>query len=573
MTIHNKEISRLFDQYAFLLAIEGANPFRIRAYRNASRTISGLGHSLADLLNEGEDLSKLPAIGEDLAHKIVEIVETGQFKELERKKKRIPSSLVELTQVPGLGPRRIKALFEHLKIRSLDDLEAATKAGKLRTLPGFGEKLESQILSTLAHRVSKKARITLAEAEEIAEPLVRYIKEKSDAELVTVAGSYRRRKETVGDIDIIATGKNGEAIVGRFVAYPEVETIVSQGSTRSTVRLRSGIQVDLRVVQRKNYGSALHYFTGSKTHNIAIRSLGVKRGLKINEYGVYKKNKWLAGKSEKEVYAQVRLPYIEPELRENGGEIEAAKKGNLPELITLDDIKGDLHTHTNATDGHNTIAEMAEAAREHGYSYLAISDHTKHLTVAHGLDAKQFIKQMKTIDRLNKRWSRFRILKSAEVDILSDGRLDLDNEVLKDLDLVVGAIHYKFDLPEAEQTDRIVKAMDNPYLNILAHPTGRLFGEREAIKIDTERLMMAAKERNVCLEINSQPLRLDLSDTLCRLANEIGVKLVISTDAHSIETLDLIRFGVGQARRGWLEVSDVLNTRPWSKVKAAMKRN
>jgi DNA polymerase (family 10) len=573
MTIHNKEIARLFDRYALLLAIDGANPFRVRAYRNASRTITGLNRSLADLLAGGTDLSELPAVGEDIAHKIAEIVGKGRFKELERLEKRIPPTLEELTQVPGLGPKRIKALFEKLNIRSLTDLAAAARAKKLSAIPGFGEKLEGQISSAFAHHVSKEARITLAEAEEIAEPLLRYLKETSGSDLVAVAGSYRRRKETVGDLDIVATGDDGASIVRSFVAYPDIETIVSKGSTRSTVRLRSGVQVDLRVVPRRSYGSALHYFTGSKAHNIAIRTLGVKRGLKINEYGVYKKNKLIAGKSERDVYAQVGLPYIEPELRENGGEIEAARKRALPKLITLDDIKGDLHTHTRATDGHNSIEEMAEAARRRGYSYVAISDHTKHLTIAHGLNGKQLVKQMKEIDRLNKKYSRFRILKSVEVDILDDGRLDLDDEVLKDLDVVIGAIHYKFDLPEIRQRERILRAMDNRHLHIIAHPTGRLFGEREAMAIDMEKIIVAANERNICLEINAQPSRLDLSGTHCRLARDIGVKLVISTDAHSTGTLDLMRYGVDQARRGWLEANDILNTGSWSAVKAAIKRS
>jgi DNA polymerase (family 10) len=389
---------------------------------------------------------------------------------------------------------------------------------------------------------------------------------------VTVAGSYRRRRETVGDLDILVTAAKGAPVIARFVGYEDVAEVISRGTTRSTVVLRNGLQVDLRVVPKVSYGAALHYFTGSKAHNIAVRRMGVARGLKINEYGVSKGEKRIAGRSEKEVYAEVGLPYIEPELRENQGEIEAALKKRLPRLVSLEDIRGDLHTHSTASDGHASIEAMAMAAQARGHAYFAVSDHSRRVTIAHGLDARRLARQIGQIDWLNDELKGIRVLKSSEVDILEDGTLDLPDAILAQLDLTVCAVHSKFDLPRDRQTERIIQAMDNPNFNILAHPTGRLLGQRPAYDVDMERLMQAAKERNCILEVNAQPERLDLTDTHCRLAKEIGVKVAISTDAHSTRDLDLLRFGIAQARRGWLEPDDVINTRPWPEVAALLRR-
>lgn len=570
--MHNTEIAHLFERYAVLLDIDGANPFRVRAYRNAARTITGQSQSVESMLAKGADLSELPGIGKDLAQKIAEIVETGRFHDLDLIEKRIPGALADLTELPGLGPKRVKALFTELKIKSLADLAKAAKAGRLRTLAGFGPKTEKAVLDAASRHVSTEKRLSLATAEDIAAPLVDWLKELPGIGSVVIAGSYRRRKETVGDLDLLVTCRRGTPAVDRFVAHKDVARVLSKGTTRSTVKLRSGLQVDLRVVPEASYGSALVYFTGSKAHNISLRMLGIRKGLKINEYGVFKGTRRIAGKTEKEVYAEIGLSVIAPELREDRGEIEAAKAGTLPRLVALDDIRGDLHTHTKASDGHATIAEMAEGARVRGYDYLAISDHTKHVTIAHGLDAKAFTRQIAKIDRLNEKLKGIRILKSAEVDILADGRLDLPDGILKEFDLVVAAVHSKFDLDTKAQTERIVRAMDNPHVNVVAHPTGRLIGEREPYALDMEKLMKAAIDRNCFLEVNAQPQRLDLADIHCRMAKELGLKLAISTDAHNVDTLDYMRFGIDQARRGWIEAADVINTRPLGALLKLLKR-
>lgn len=572
MPVTNSEIAEILNRIAELLELEGANPFRVRAYRNAARTVTGLSRSVGSMLAEGADLSELPGIGKDLAAKIAEIAETGHLRFLDEIEARTPPGLAKLLGVPGLGPKRVQALYTALGIDDLDKLAAAAKAGRLRRLPGFGAKSEAKILRALKTRGAEEHRVAWPRAEEVAVPLVNYLKAVDGVKQVTVAGSYRRHRETVGDLDILATAAKGSPVIRRFIAYEDVAEVVSQGSTRSTVVLRNGLQVDLRVVRTASYGAALHYFTGSKAHNIAVRKMGVAKGLKINEYGVFRDERRIAGRSEKEVYAQVGLPYIEPELRENQGEIEAARRNRLPKLVRLEDIRGDLHTHSEASDGRASIAEMAKAARARGYAYFAVSDHSKKVTVAHGLDAGQLARQVDQIDRLNDELKDIRVLKSIEVDILEDGRLDLPDSVLERLDLRVCAVHSKFDLPRDKQTERIIRAMDNPLFNILAHPTGRLIGARAACEIDMERVMKAAKERGCILEVNAQPERLDLTDLHCRMAKETGVKVAISTDAHSTGDLDLLRFGVFQARRGWLEADEVINTRPWRELAKLLRR-
>jgi len=572
MTLHNQEIARLFNRYAILLDIDRANSFRVRAYRNAARTIENLPRDVAEMLAAREDLSELAGIGKDLAHKIAAIVQTGHFAELDEIEHRIPGALADLADVPGLGPKRVKQLYESLKIDSLSDLAQAARAGKLRTLGGFGPKLEQAILKAAESRTIGEQRIRLALAEQIAEPLVAYLARLDGVSKVVVAGSYRRRRETVGDLDILATARTGAKVIDAFVRYDEVGLVLSQGTTRATVKLKSGLQVDLRVVKEESYGAALVYFTGSKAHNIALRLKGIKRQLKINEYGVFRKARWIAGRSEKDVYAEISLPYIEPELRENGGEIEAAEAGKLPRLVTLEKIRGDLHTHTDASDGSSSIEEMARAAIEHGYDYLAISDHTKHVGITHGLDAKRLARQIVQIERRNAGHRDILLLKSAEVDILPDGKLSIDNAALADLDLVIAAVHTGFTLSAEAQTARIIRAMDNRYVNIIAHPTGRLIGEREAYAVDMARVMQAAKERGVHLEVNGQPSRLDLSDTHCRMAKEMGLKLALSTDSHNPLSLNYMRYALDQARRGWIEAKDVLNTRPWPQLKKLLTR-
>jgi DNA polymerase (family 10) len=572
LPVTNSDVAEILERIAELLELEGANPFRVRAYRNAARTVTGLPHSVDTMLADGADLSELPGIGKDLAAKITEIAETGHLKFLDEIEARTPPGLAKLLGVPGLGPKRVQILHTVLGIDDLDKLAAAAKVGKLRKLPGFGAKSEEKILRALSTRGPEEHRMPWPRAEEVAVPLVDWLKAAPGVKQVTVAGSYRRHRETVGDLDILVTAAKGTPVIARFVGYEDVAEVVSQGTTRSTVVFRNGLQVDLRVVPEVSYGAALHYFTGSKAHNIAVRKMGVARGLKINEYGIFKGEKRVAGRSEKEVYAQVGLPYIEPELRENQGEIEAALKKRLPRLVKLEDIRGDLHTHSTASDGHASIEAMAAAAQARGYAYFAVSDHSRRVTIAHGLDARRLARQIDEIDRLNDKLRAIRVLKSSEVDILEDGTLDLSDGILQRLDLTVCAVHSKFDLPRDRQTERIIRAMDNFNFNILAHPTGRLIGQRPAYDVDMERLMQAAKERGCILEVNAQPERLDLTDVHCRLAKEIGVKVALSTDAHSTRDLDLLRFGIAQARRGWLEPDDVVNTRSWPELSILLRR-
>ena len=572
MPVQNAEIAELFNRYADLLEIEDANPFRVRAYRNAARVIEGYSQSMAALVKAGRDLDELPGIGRDLAAKIDTIVRTGRLPQLETIEKRTPRALSELMRLPGLGPKRVKLLYRELRIRSVDDLMRAARSGKLVELPGFGAKTVAKILEALTHAAPGGQRLKLAVAEQAAQPLVAWLEKTPGVRRVDVAGSFRRRKDTVGDLDILVTCTRGAPVMKRFMKYDAVATVLSQGESRSAVRLRSGLQVDLRVIPAESYGAALYYFTGSKAHNIAVRKIAVGRKLKINEYGVYRGEKRIAGRSEEEVFRCVGLPYIPPELREDRGEIAAAARKRLPALVTLADIRGDLHSHTNATDGHAPLKEMAEAARELGYEYLAVTDHSKRLTVARGMDKQRLLAQVEAIDKLNAKLKGFRVLKSMEVDILEDGSLDMPDDALKELDLVVGAVHSKFDLPVKQQTRRLIRAMDNRRLTIIAHPSGRLINEREPMAMDMEQVFRAAKQRGCCLEVNGQPDRLDLDDVHCKLAKDMGLKLVISSDAHSTDGLKAMRFGVDQARRGWLEPADVLNTLPLGRLLTVLKR-
>jgi len=572
MPVHNTDIAEKFSRLAELLEIQGANPFRIRAYRKAAQTIEGLPHSVASMLAEGADLSDLPGIGEDLAAKIQEIVQTGHLSLLDQVSSQLPGQLAELAQIPSLGPKRVKRLYDTLGIQDLKGLAKAAQAGTIRQLHGFGPKIEEKILAETDRRSSKEQRIKISTAEEFAEPILDYLRNAKGVKDAIIAGSYRRRKDTIGDLDILVTCTQAKPVMDRFVAYDEVETVVSKGHTRATVVLRSGLQVDLRVVPEESYGAALQYFTGSKAHNIAVRSLAVKKGLKLNEYGVFRGDRRLAGRTEEEVYAQVGLPYIVPELRENWGEVEAGLRHVLPDLITLNAIRGDLHVHSKASDGHFSIKDMALAAQAKGYEYLAICDHSQRVTIAHGLDAKRLAAQIEEIDRLNDTFKGFTILKGAEVDILEDGSLDLSDDLLQRLDLTVCAIHYKFNLPRAKQTERIIRGMDHPAFSILAHPTGRMINEREPYEIDMEQIMAAALERGCYLEVNAQPVRLDLTDLHCKMAKDMGIKVAISTDAHRTTDLDFMRFGVGQARRGWLEPTDILNTRRLKELKTLLRR-
>ena len=576
MPVHNSDIAEIFNRTADYLDIKGENPFRIRAYRNASRIIGSLSRSVAEMVDREEDLGKIPGIGQDLAGKIKEIVKTGTLPLLEELKQELSPELSALMEIPGLGPKRVKTLYDEMGIRSVDELRRAAEQGKVRTLPGFGAKTESTILEEIGKiKETKKGgrRVKLAVVEQVVEPLVGYLSKIAGIKEIDVAGSYRRRRETVGDLDVLVACGQGCPVMDKFVDYEDVEKILSQGKTRSSVLFRNGLQVDLRVVPEASYGAALLYFTGSKAHNIAIRKIAQKRKFKINEYGVFRGKKRIAGRTEKDVYRQVSLPWIEPELREDRGEVEAAQEKRLPEPVRLGDIRGDLHVHTTWSDGRSSLEEMAGAAKKLGYEYLAVSDHSKHVTVAHGLDAKRLGRQVKEIDRLNGKLKGLRLLKSVELDILEDGSLDLPDEILEELDLVIFSVHSKFNLSREKQTERIIRAMDNPCVHIFCHPTGRLISERRPYEVDLERVMNAARERGCHLELNSHPDRLDLDDVGCKRAKEMGLKVAISTDAHSLDDLRYMRFGIGQARRGWLEPRDILNTKSWEDLKGLLKRD
>lgn len=571
MPVHNAEIAAILDQTAELLEIKGDNPFRIRAYRRAARTIEGLPKSAASLLQAGEDLSELPGIGRDLAGKIAAIVRGGKFDLLESLKRELPGDLSQIAAIPGLGPKRVKLLFEKLGVRSIEDLRRAAKKGKLQELRGMGPKLEGLILTALkAPLAAKRFKLPFVEAE--AESLVSWLNRDLGGGRVTVAGSYRRRKDTVGDLDVLVTAVQGAAVGDRLAAYENNRKVLAHGPTRTTVVLRSGLQVDLRVVADASYGAALMYFTGSKAHNIALRNLANDRGWKLNEYGLFDKSRRIAGASEEEIYAKLRLAFVPPELREDQGEIALAKRNALPKLVSVSDIRGDLHVHSTWSDGTASISDMAHAAKERGYSYIALTDHSQRVTVAHGLNAARLLRQADEIDRLNEKLNNFTVLKGVEVDILADGRLDAPDEVLSRLDIVVASVHYKFDLPRDKQTQRIIRAMDNPHVSILGHPTGRLLEERAPYDVDMERIILAARERNCFLEVNAEPDRLDLNDIHAHAAKSMGVKMAISTDAHSTAGLGHMRFGVDQARRGWLEADDVINTRSLRELKKLIRR-
>jgi DNA polymerase (family X) len=572
MTVQNKEITDKLTQVADLLDIKGENEFRVRAYRKAVRTISGLSKSLADMVNNNEDISSLPDIGDSIAKKIEEIVETGNLKQLNKLKKEVPSSLIEIMKLEQMGPERTKTLYEKLDIDSIDDLKEAVEEGKVEELEGFGKKTAENIQREIEEYAQKggSKRIKRNEAEKEIQPLIDYLKDKMDD--VTIAGSFRRKKETVGDIDILATSNDAEKAMKAFTEFDEVERVLAHGDKKSSIKLRTGLQVDLRIVDKNEFGAALLYFTGSKEHSVALRKIGQEKDLKVNEYGVFSGKKKLASKTEEKMYKALGLRYIEPELREDKGEFEASRNNKLPKLVELDEIKGDLQTHTKASDGKNSLKEMVEAAQEMGYEYYAVTDHSKKVTMANGLDEKRLAKQMEEIDELNKKIKKIRILKSVEVDILEDGSLDLSDDILKELDIVICSIHYNMKLSKKKQTRRILKAMENPNFNILAHPTGRMINKRSPYDIDMEEIMKEAKDKGCFLEINANPDRLDLDDDNARLAKEIGLKLSISTDAHSVDNLNFMKYGVAQARRGWLEKDDVLNTRSWENLKKLLKR-
>jgi DNA polymerase (family 10) len=572
MAVHNADIAAAFEEFADLLELRNENPFRIRAYRNAARVVGGLRYDVAERLAQGRRIPKLPGIGEDLAAKMQEIAASGTCRALEKLRKGFPAGITQLLRLPGLGPRRVQALHDALQIGSLEALQRAAREGKVRALPGFGERTESQLLAAAAARLSKARRFKLAVAAQYAEPLAAHLRKARGARDVVIAGSYRRRKDTVGDLDFLVAARSGGPVVERFAAYGEVDVVLARGDTKASVRLASGLQADLRVVPPESFGAALHYFTGSKAHNIAIRRLALAQGLKVNEYGVFRGATRIAGATETSVLAAVGLPWIPPELREDQGEIEAARRGELPQLVELADLRGDLHAHTRASDGRDTLRAMALAAKARGLQYLAITEHSQRETLVHGLDAVRLAKQMDDIDRLNATLAGITLLKGIEVDILEDGQLDLPDAILRKLDLVVAAVHSRFSLPRARQTARILQALENPCVHLLAHPSGRLIEAREPYAVDMQAIVRKARAQGVSLELNAHPDRLDLTDANCRLAKDEGVLVSINSDAHAADGFDDLAYGVGQARRGWLERADVLNARPLAEVLGQLSR-
>jgi DNA polymerase (family 10) len=565
----NQEIARTFTEIANYLELKGDNPFRIRAYRRAALNIEGLTRSVEDLPRE--ELLKIPGIGQDLAAKIEEYAKTGKIQTHEDLRREIPEGLLVIESVPGVGPKTAKLLFETLRVKTLDDLEKLARQHKLVGLPGIKEKTEDNILKGIEMLKRGKERQPLGRVLPLAQDIIEQMKKLAPVERIDLAGSLRRWKDTIKDIDILATSEKPREVMKAFVRLPQVSEVLMQGPTKSSVVIKEGLQVDLRVVEKASYGAALAYFTGSKAHNIRLREMAVKKGLKINEYGIFreKDDRRLGGEDEHDVYRILGMPYIPPELREDQGEIEAAVEGRLPVLVTGDDIRGDLHVHSKWSDGSHTFEQLVEAAREHGYSYFALTDHSKGLGVARGLTSERLLDQKREIDALNKRLKGFRIIHGTEVDIRSDGTLDFDDESLKMLDIVVASIHSGFKQPGQQLTARLVAAMKNPYVSIIAHPTGRLIGERDAYGVDMEKVLKVAKETGTAIEINAYPLRLDVNDTYAKRAKEMGIPLVISTDAHVVNQFNFITYGVSIARRGWLEKNDVLNTLP---IESLLKR-
>jgi len=573
--VTNADVAVMLNEMADLLEIDGANPFRVRAYRHAAATIATMTRPLAEMVEQGEELSDLPGIGEAIAAKIQEIVHTGKLDQLEEERSHTPPQLVELLRVQSLGPKRAGVLYKELGITSLEQLKQAAQEQRIRQVKGFGPKLEQSILEDVEQAQQYQRRYLWIEAGQMVLPLVEYMRAYERVKRLDVAGSYRRGLETVGDVDLLAIGTLDTldpAISEYFVRYPGIKEVISRGDTRSTIVLTSGMQVDLRVMPAETYGAAMIYFTGSKTHNIHLRQIALDKGLKLSEYGVHRGEERVAGATELEVYRALGLDYIVPELREDRGEIEAAAQGKLPHLVTLDDMRGDLQAHSRASDGTNTIEEIALAGRALGYAYVTITDHSRRLRVAHGLDVAQMRKQIDEINQLNGQLEGITVLKGSEVDILRDGSLDLPDDLLKELDVVVCSVHSAFNLNKEQQTERIIRAMDNRYFNILAHPTGRILGQRQPYEVDMERLILAALARGCYMEINSQPDRLDLNDTHAHLAKTLGLKLAISSDSHRATDLNFLQYGVVQARRGWLEPGDVLNTRSWPELQRLLRR-
>ena len=571
--MQNAAIAALFDELADLLELQGANPFRVRAYRNASRTIGDLSESIVELVNAPEgDLTQLAGIGKDLAAKIETVVTTGKLPQLEELRTQFSPDMVRMLRIPGLGPKKVAVLIDELELKTLADLQAAAEQGRIAPLKGFGKKTEQTILEGLKQIEQAGQRVLLSTAKAAADRIVADLAKVPGVSQITATGSCRRRKETCGDLDILAVADDSAAIMDQLAAHPSVQKVVARGETKQTVILAGGLQLDLRVVPSESYGAAMQYFTGSKEHNIVIRRRAQERGLKLNEYGVYRGETYVAGQTEQDVYAAVDLPWIPPELRENRGEIELAEKHQLPTLIELDDIQGDLHMHTTATDGTASILEMAEAAKARGLKYIAITDHSKRVSMAHGLDAERLRAHWKEIDKVRGQIQGIEILCGIECDILEDATMDLDDEVLSEADWVIAVLHYGLKQPREQIQKRLLNAIRNPHVDVIGHPTGRMIGHRPGADIHFPEIFKAAAEHGVMLEINANPVRLDLDDIHAAAAKDHVIPIVINTDSHATNGFEILEFGVYQARRAGLTKADVANTKSFAEFQKLIDR-
>lgn len=555
----NREVAEIFRKTAQLLEIKGDNPFRIRAYERAAQTIESLTKDIEELAKEGK-LEHLPGIGADLASKIKEILRTGTLTLFEELKREIPPVLLTFLEIPGLGPKKVKAIYEKFGITSLEELEKACLQHKIAKLPGFGLKTEENILKGIKLFREKTGRRPLGEVLPLAEEVLKFLKERAPLTEIAIAGSLRRKKETVKDIDMLIASREPNEVMKVVVHLPLVEEVIAFGETKTSVRLKTGIQMDVRVVEPESWGAALAYFTGSKAHNIRVRELALERGLKINEYGVFRGEERIAGKTEEEVYGAIGLPFIPPELREDRGEIEAALQGRLPKLVTYEDIRGDGHVHSKYSDGTASLEEIMAKAEGMGLSWVAVCDHSQGLKVAGGVPIEELFKKKARIEELNRRSKKVKLIFGAEVDILSDGSLDYPDEVLREIDFVIAAIHTGFQQEEKQITHRLVSAIKHPLVHAISHPTGRVLGEREAYAVNMEVLLETAKAYGKALEINAYYKRLDLNDVYVKACVERGIPLIIGTDAHFIDQMEYLKYGVSVARRGWCEKKDLLNT-------------
>ena len=573
----NQEIANIFYEIGDFLEMEGVQ-FKPYAYKKAAITLDALEEDVGEIYKQGgkKVLEKIPGIGESMAEKIEEYLKTGKIRYYEDLKKKTPINIEELTAVEGLGPKRVKVLYQEIGIRNLKDLERAAREHKISPLFGFDVKTEKNILEGIKFLKRSKGKFLLGDILPIAEEIEKKLKSLKEVNQVSVCGSVRRKKETIGDVDFLVISKKPEKVMDFFVSLPGVIKIWGKGSTKASVRMREGFDTDIRVVPKKSYGSALQYFTGSKEHNIKLRKIAIEKNLKLSEYGLFKGRKMIAGNNEEEIYKSLGMKWIEPELREDRGEIEADIKGQLPKIVDYDDIEGDLHCHSNWDGGANSIEEIAEVAIKMGYQYLGISDHTKFLRIEHGLNENQLAEQRKEIDKINKQLAignkQLKVLQGCEANILNDGSIDIKDEALKKLDFVIAGIHSNFKMEKEKMTERIIQAMKNPSVDIIAHPTGRILKRRDEYECDFNKILRTAKETGTVLEINSFPERLDLNDQNIRKAKEVGVKMVINTDSHHKDQLRLIEFGIAQARRGWAEKDDIINTQPLEKLLKILKK-